>query len=463
MLRHPADLEGWRVAARGLIAAGVPPERASFGTDLFADAAPPPATPASPAPLSVPRRFGELAEAVACHRDAERFALLYRLLWRLQHGERRLLEDHADPEVRRAELMEKAVERAAHKMKAFVRFRELAGEPGQFVAWFEPEHHVVDRVAPFFARRFAGMRWSILTPERSAHWDGAELSFAAGASRAEAPDADALEACWRTYYSSIFNPARLNPARMRQEMPKKYWRNLTEAEAIRPLIASAPARAAAMLAAPPPEPSPRRAPSAEAEPQPAPGSLAALGAEAAGCRRCELWRAATQAVFGEGPADARLVLVGEQPGDQEDLAGRPFVGPAGQVLDRALAEAGLDRSRLYVTNAVKHFKFEPRGKRRIHQRPSPREVEVCGGWLSRELDLLRPRLIVLLGATAARALLGREVRVGAERGRPFALPDGRTALITVHPSYLLRLTDDAMRREEHARFVDDLKRAAAFA
>jgi DNA polymerase len=194
----------------------------------------------------------------------------------------------------------------------------------------------------------------------------------------------------------------------------------------------------------------------------APGQvLDEMRAEAVGCTACALAGSGRPAVFGEGPGTARLMLVGEQPGDQEDLQGRPFVGPAGQVLDRALAAAGLDRRRLYLTNAVKHFKFEPRGKRRIHQKPDTGEVEKCRFWLLRELSALDPALVVALGATAAQALLGRPVTIGRERGvlRPYDRT--RRLLITVHPSYLLRLPDPALQAVEHARFVADLKLAAA--
>jgi DNA polymerase len=163
-------------------------------------------------------------------------------------------------------------------------------------------------------------------------------------------------------------------------------------------------------------------------------------------------------VFGEGPLDARIMLVGEQPGDQEDLAGRPFVGPAGQMLDRALAEAGVDRSTVYVTNAVKHFKFEARGKRRIHATPDRMEIETCRFWLDQERALIKPALTVLLGASAARAVLGRTVTISRERGRPIPLGDGH-AFVTVHPSYLLRLPDEDAKRREYAAFVADLRLA----
>jgi DNA polymerase len=192
------------------------------------------------------------------------------------------------------------------------------------------------------------------------------------------------------------------------------------------------------------------------------GGLSQIAAEAGACRRCALWQAATQTVCGEGPPDARLMLVGEQPGDQEDLAGRPFVGPAGQMLDRALAAAGIDRARAYVTNAVKHFKFEPRGKRRIHQNPDAGEIAACRFWLDQERALLRPAVTVLLGASAARAVLGRAVTISRERGQPIPLDDG-VALVTVHPSYLLRLPDVTARDAEYARFVADLRKAGGFA
>lgn len=199
---------------------------------------------------------------------------------------------------------------------------------------------------------------------------------------------------------------------------------------------------------------------AEGRIQPRGNALAAWEAlleEAKLCTRCHLYRHATQTVFGEGPLDAQILFVGEQPGDQEDLAGRPFVGPAGQVLDRALAEANIDRARTYVTNAVKHFKFEPRGKRRLHQKPDGGEIEACRWWIEQERALIGAPVTVALGATAARSLFGRAVTISAMRGRPHALAGGET-WVTVHPSFLLRIRDN--REEEYARFVEDLRRIA---
>lgn len=182
----------------------------------------------------------------------------------------------------------------------------------------------------------------------------------------------------------------------------------------------------------------------------------AVRAEAMGCTRCELYRCGTQTVFGEGPLDARILFVGEQPGDQEDLAGKPFVGPAGQLFDRALADAGVDRAATYVTNAVKHFKFERRGKRRIHQKPDGGEIAACRWWIEQERALIRPTVTVALGATAARSLFGKVVTISALRGRPHEAADGGETWVTVHPSFLLRARND--REAEYARFVDDLHR-----
>jgi DNA polymerase len=191
-------------------------------------------------------------------------------------------------------------------------------------------------------------------------------------------------------------------------------------------------------------------------------SLQTLREEAAGCRACHLWKDATQTVFGEGLPHARMMLVGEQPGDKEDLAGKPFVGPAGQMLDRALEEAGIDRKKAYVTNAVKHFKFVARGKFRLHQKPTTPEIKACRPWYERELAAIKPDLVVAMGATSAQSVFGKITPINKNRGRLIDLDDGIKALVTVHPSYLLRLPDVEAKAREYARFVDDLKIAAAF-
>ena len=223
-----------------------------------------------------------------------------------------------------------------------------------------------------------------------------------------------------------------------------------------------------MVAAPAPVPitPAKRAPSRRArgaalDADIVPSTLKQLDAAVQACRRCPLWRDATQGVCGEGPREARLMIVGEQPGDQEDLAGHPFVGPAGRVLDAALEAAGIDRDDVFVTNAVKHFKHEPRGKRRLHKTPSAGEVSACRWWLDAERRLVRPRVIVAMGGTAALGVLARKVAVMRERGQKIDLSDGAKAVVTVHPSFLLRIPDVAAKAAERDRFVTDLERAKA--
>ena len=450
-LAAPDDFDGWREAARALALVGAAPsevlwEVAGAESDLFG--APAPAPPAPAGLFSVPRPFVELARQVVCHKDPERFALLYAMLVKLRERPD-ALDDKADPLVTRLEAMARAVRRDIHKLHAFLRFREVETEQGpRFVAWFEPEHHILRAAASFFVRRFATMHWSILTPALSLHWDGETLSEGAGASRADAPDGDPVEAVWKTYYGSIFNPARVKVGAMLREMPKKYWKNMPETALVPELLKGAQARETQMAAA-----------SAVKVGDNVEKSWAAVRAEAMHCTRCDLYQCATQTVFGEGPLDARLVFVGEQPGDQEDLAGRPFVGPAGQLFDRALGDAGVPRERTYVTNAVKHFKFERRGKRRIHDKPNGGEIAACRWWLQQELALIRPPLVVALGATAARSLFGKVVTISALRGQAHKLEDGSEAWVTVHPSFLLRVRDD--REAEYARFVEDLRRIGA--
>ena len=493
-LESPADSAGWRRAARRLDALATPPEDIVWrvegeggdlfgGTELRASAVEGGDAPGRP----IPRALAEMLDDMLLHADPERFALAYRLLHRTR-AEPALMEIASDPDVVRAHLMAKAVRRDQHKMKAFVRFRSVAAEAGEvMVAWFEPEHHVTASVAPFFMRRFATMRWSILTPEASAHWDLETLTIGPGASRADAPGEDRLEEHWRAYYASIFNPARLKVKAMKKEMPTKYWRNLPEAELIKPLIRTAEARVRAMEAT---LPSPSRSAMALREREAMQSSVGAVGdgnmgieigaldelkPALDGCRRCPLYADATQGVPGDGPSRAEIMFVGEQPGDQEDLAGRPFVGPAGKLFDIALERAGIDRSRAYVTNGVKHFKFEPRGKRRIHQKPNTSEIDACRWWIEREVRIVQPKLIVALGATGAFSVTGKALPVQQNRSLVIAGEDwpvdrkrpsiGHAGnrrpdlLITVHPSFLLRLqTEEDKRREWHA-FLEDLRLA----
>lgn len=430
-LDSETDFAGWRDAARALVLTCVKPSDVTWTVKGRAPDLPAPPLEAPHGTFNVPAKFVELAQSAILHRCRERFALLYRLLWRLTH-DHDLIEKTADADVARITAMASDVHHDVQRMQSSLRFREIGREhKAHFVAWFEPAHHIVEAAAPFFARRYADMPWSILTPDVSAHWDGHAVSFTPGVSP---PVEDRLEETWGRYCANIFNPAR------------NHWRNLADAPMIKPGIPATEPQ--------PAEPSMTRQATAS-------DNLETLRKEAAACRACPLWKDATQTVFGEGPPHARLMLVGEVPGDKEDLAGKPFVGPAGTMLDRALEEAGVDRRKAYVTNAVKHFKFVLRGKLRLHQKPATPEIRACRQWYERELALVRPELVVAMGATAAQCVLGKITPINRNRGRLINLQDGIKALVTVHPSYLLRLPDEESKAREYRRFVDDLKIAAA--
>ncbi|MEM7636059.1 MAG: UdgX family uracil-DNA binding protein [Pseudomonadota bacterium] len=457
--------DAWRKAARSFLSAGIPPEQITWGgvdspPGLFDETA---AVPAAGA-VTVSRDFISLANSVVWHADPSRFARLYGLLWRLRDNPG-LMSDRGDGDLARLRQMEKNVHRCQHKMKAFVRFREIGNPTAtrrSFAAWFEPTHHTVEPTAQFFRRRFADMDWRILTPDVSVFFENGHLRFVEDRFDPRLPD-DANEQLWITYFRNIFNPARLKVQAMQSEMPKKYWKNLPEAAAIPELIATAPARARAMAAAAPTLP-PQRTQRIQAQLSSLTsawnGPTASLPAAIHACTRCPLHRDATQAVPGEGPMNARLMIVGEQPGDQEDLQGRPFVGPAGQLFDEIAQSVGLDRTRVYMTNAVKHFKFEPRGKRRLHKRASSSEISHCRWWLDAELASVKPRLILAMGATAAEALTGSGTAILSRRGKVERTLSGQDVLITLHPAYLLRLPDADRRAEEIEKFRSDLRLAS---
>ncbi|RKE84217.1 UdgX family uracil-DNA binding protein [Rhizobium sp. AG855] len=463
------DFTEWREAARALLTDGVAPQDVFWQTgqspgDLFGQAAvSTPRAAAGPAPLSVPKGFLAAAEAAVCHSDPLRFDLLYRLLWRIG-AERTLLEVTSDPDVVMLRGMIKNIRRDSHKMTAFVRFREVeAVQPGRrrFVAWFEPEHFIVARTAGFFQRRFTDMDWLIATPKGSAAWNGQELKTSGEpAARPEAEDE--TDELWRTYFANIFNPARVKIRAMQSEMPKKYWKNMPEASLIPDLIAGAEKRVAEMAAREASQPPAfherlqaqwqgrEKGDGADLPP------LERLRREASTCTRCPLHCHATQTVFGEGPQNASVMFVGEQPGDTEDLAGKPFIGPAGKVFDEAVAAAGIDRHQAYVTNAVKHFKYERRGKRRIHMRPEAGEVAHCRWWLAKEIEIIRPRIVVALGATAYLSLTGESRPIAEVRGMPIPMQDNRMLLVTTHPAAILRMPDEDLRARSLTAFRSDL-------
>lgn len=463
------DFEHWRRLARQLRLNQVHPQALQFLPTseqlLFLSPEPEQADVASDRPqdrLAVSKQFMSLAENVGFHRDNNRWNILYRLLWRLTTAEPNLLQIFTDDDVYALMQMNKAVTRDAHKMKAFVRFRQVQlDDVSYFVAWHSPDHLVLRLVAPFFARRFKSMNWTVLTPDESVTWDQEDLAYHRGVPRNAAPAPDEWEDVWRTYYANIFNPARIKLKAMKAEMPIRHWATLPETQEIEAMLRDAPQRQQTMI-----ERSEGLAESAR-DYFPAHGSsedntvhsLASLAAAAQQCRACGLHCHATQVVFGRGSSASQLVLVGEQPGDQEDLAGEPFIGPAGKVLDQALGEAGLQRSEIYVTNVVKHFKHEMRGKFRLHKRPDAREVRACRPWFEAEWSTLSAKTLVCLGATAATALIAPGFRLQQQRGQWVTSQFSDRTLATWHPSSILRLPSKQDQERRLAELVQDLRKA----
>ncbi len=419
VLSGETDWLGWRQAARQLVLAGIEPAELAWSAGGVMDP-----LPAAEGGFHLPRALVELAAVAFQAREPERFGLLYSLVWRA-HANETLPPD--DPDLLLARRLALAVRADAHRMRTHLRFMPVPEAEGtRYLGWFAPAHFVLPANAQLIARRFPAPRWSIITPDSSAHWTGETLLFGAGLRHPG--DDETLLAWWEAHRDRVLDGATPGTS-------------VPEAEALDevPRPPDLPALGPVVL---------------PAVPDPALGRAAK---DIWACRRCPLFEPATQPVFGEGPADAPVMFVGEQPGDQEDVIGRPFVGPAGQLMDRAMEEAGLDRRTVYVTNAVKHFKFTPRGKRRIHQTPEVPEIRACGSWLDVERAQVRPRLLVAMGGTAARAVLGRPVSITRERGRPMRLEDGQDVFVTVHPSYLLRLPDAAAKAAAYAAFVSDMQ------
>ncbi len=425
-------------------------------------------------PLRVPREFLSLAETVGYHRSESRWNILYRTLWRIVNQTPQLLKITTDDDVLRLAKMEKEVRRDAHKMKAFVRFRKIIRDDEEyFIAWHRPDHNIVRKVAPFFSRRFKAMNWTILTPNESVVWDQQKLVYGDGVPRSEAPTGDELEDLWKTYYAHIFNPARIKIKMMKSEMPVRHWATLPETEIIADLLADAPRRVEKMIREH--EGFAQTALNVIENRTELLQSLEELKQIAANCTACDLHTHATQTVFGEGPVDAKIVFVGEQPGDREDIEGHPFIGPAGQILNEAFAAAGIKRESVYVTNIVKHFKFTtsetgepstsgpaPRGKRRLYQRPNAREIRCCRPWFDAEWSFLtNANLLVCLGATAAKAIISPNFRITTSRGTIVESDYCPQTIATWHPSAILRTPDSTQRQTKMNQLISDLSLAKA--
>lgn len=436
--------EDWRAMASPLLRSKTPPQDIYWNRGEQAPLFHLQVQAADNHAVMIPKAFVALAKTVARHSNPDRWNLLYRVAWRVTNGERRLLEIDVDDDIAALHKMSKAVNKDIYRMRQFVRFRKAAED--QFVAWYEPEHNTLDANAQFFVDRFGGMRWAILTPRASLTWDLEKLESGPGVPRSHAPQDDELEELWRVYYSTIFNPARLKLKAMHAQLPISRWKNLPEAQVIPDLVHFSSGRVQEMMDA-----QPRSA----LDFIPRNASWSELRDAVRSCAACNLCRLATGPVWGEGDPLATVMIVGEQPGDEEDLAGRPFVGPAGQMLERAFGEAGIERRRVYLTNAVKAFKFEQRGKRRIHQNPRGGEIATCRPWLRAEIEVVRPAKIVCLGSSAAQSVLGRKVQVTKERGNWITSGEQRV-LVTYHPSAVLRNPNTDAQQELYSMLVADL-------
>ena len=432
VLANETDWEGWRQAARTLVLAGVAPKDARWSVRSHDEEGDP--LVEQTGTFSVSRTLLTVASLAIQARDPQRFDLLYRLVSRSSAGER-VPEQTDDADWRKARGMAFAVRAETHKMRTLLRYLPVREKDRTwYLGWYAPAHYVLEANAQRIAQQFPDIASAIVTPDGAAHWDGSDLRFSSGVAQDRVPDEEALLSWWRTHHGELLRSARVGtavpPAEPLDEAPRSPDRPAI-GPVVLPLSADEPLQQAMH--------------------------------EASDCRRCDLFGPASQTVFGEGPAHAAMLFVGEQPGDQEDVIGRPFVGPAGQIMDRAMEEAGIDRRTVYITNAVKHFKFEPRGKRRIHKTPEAPEIQACRFWLDVELVRLRPKLVVAMGGTAARALLGRAVTIGRERGRALQTPDGQAAFVTVHPSFLLRVPDEDAKAREYRAFVTDLRAALKLA
>ncbi|MHC5306585.1 UdgX family uracil-DNA binding protein [Bartonella sp. LJL80] len=466
-LQKRADFNEWRDNARQLLERDILPEQIDWNLSaqsaLFHQESPPD-TLSKRGSIEVPRRFLSLAELVLCYSSEDTPALLYRLLYRLQ-TDKQLLQKLYDRDVSDALSREKSVRRDIHHMHAFLRFKESprAGERRNFTAWYEPDHFIVERAAPFFCRRFSDMDWQILTPKGSLRFEQQKLTI--GPAVANKPNQnDDAEDLWKTYFSHIFNPARMKIQTMQSHMPKKFWHNLPETAMIGTMIAGAETRVKKMheqQAMQPPLFHQRLAkqPVQEDNDSNNADTLPVLNQNIQKCQRCPLHCYATQAVCGEGNAAAKLMVVGEQPGDREDLIGRPFSGPAGQLFNRTCEQVGLDRSNIYLTNAVKHFKYEMRGKRRMHKTANRSEIQHCRWWLLQEIALVKPKLIVTMGATALFSLTGNNKSLTEMQGKIITSEELPPILPTIHPSYLLRLQDKVLSNKQEEAFARVLKYA----
>ncbi|MBD63725.1 MAG: hypothetical protein CME62_00835 [Halobacteriovoraceae bacterium] len=399
--------------------------------------------------LNVSRDYSQLVKRLSMLRGPERWALLYKILYRLKFENKNLLNLPSDPDIRQAHIYLKSIARDIHKMHAFVRFKKIDEPSEKYVAWHGPEHKILRAGAPFFKDRFGDKPWSIFTPDESAHWDGTKLFYSEGMSFDDFKHKDDWDEVWKDYYRSIYNPARLNIKMMKQEMSPKYWKSMPEAEIIEELIKNTPDQLQKAAASQWFE--------AKVDKD---STLDEIQFALSNCTACPLYEKATQAVPGSGPVDAKLVILGEQPGDLEDTQGRPFVGPSGALLMDILSQSGIDSSQIYFTNTVKHFSFRENAKgERIHRSPTGKQIHACKPWLEAELNQIKPRVILALGVTAATAVLGKKPKLSQERGEIFSTKYAKNIIISWHPSSILRTENAELKRMKKNQLAEDIQRA----
>lgn len=449
------SFEEWRSVARKCCVAGIAPQEIIWLNEklqksFFFDDFIPNQVEGN---LKVSSTFIDFAKTVSYHLNPKRWSLLYEALWRITHSEKHLFALFTDPLVRELNLMKNAVRRDAHKAKAFIRFKKYTRDNiDVYVAWHEPDHRILQLIGPFFARRYSDMVWSVFTPAESMHWDLKTLSFREGSTKDVIEKEDEMDNLWRDYYRAIFNPARIKIKMMKREMPVRYWKNLPEASTIASLLSEAPLRVEAMLK------HTEGWHKSASDFMPDNYDIDILRAAAKKCEGCPLYVTGTQTVFGEGSENAEIMLIGEQPGNEEDRLGRPFIGPAGHLLNKALKSAQLNRSELYLTNAVKHFEFNVVNGRKQNITPNLRKIIDCNVWLQAEIKTINPKVIVTLGVIAGRALFGSSFKLKESLGKVQMLGEIKV-ISTFHPSYVLRTQDSAEQEKLFENLINDLRLA----
>lgn len=395
------------------------------------------------------------AAFVAAFRDDSTWPLLYRLAFRLIYENKNLMSIALDNDVLDFHRRMRLVSRDLHKVKAFVRFKEIKKDDESiYMAWHRPDHRVLKFSAPFFTDRFNGMNWVIFTEDESMSWIDNELKFGPGITQQEAQAFDHTEELWKTYYGSIFNPARIKVKAMKKELPVRHWATLPEATIIDDLLREAPKRLEEFYES--------QRTSAVTLINEGIRTLSELKVAIPHCKACSICPKATAPVFGEGPLDAQIAFVGEQPGNEEDLAGSPFVGPAGKLFMDALDQADIKRSDVYLTNAVKGFKWKEQNGIRKHVSPSSSEISACRAWVKSELEIIKPRILVCLGASAAQSVFGKLMKVHESQGKVFKTSYSDYTIILPHPSAILRTLDAEEKNNLHNQFISAMKSLRSF-